>query len=77
MRTFNTAILAIMASATLLTATPTFAVLPAVLIVSYLASVTDNSESAQKERAAFDAQRFAAKPDWMWRWLQRIKPRSF
>ncbi len=36
---------------------PTFVVLPAVLIVAYVASVTDNSESAKKERAAFDAQK--------------------
>jgi len=36
---------------------PTFVVLPAVLIVAFLASVTDNSESAQKERAAFNAQK--------------------
>ncbi len=36
---------------------PTFVVLPAVLIVSFLASVTDNSEGAKKERAAFDAQK--------------------
>ncbi len=36
---------------------PTFVVLPAVLIVAYVASVTDNSESARKERAAFDAQK--------------------
>ncbi|MHB8353966.1 MAG: cation/acetate symporter ActP [Burkholderiales bacterium] len=36
---------------------PTFVVLPAVLIVAYIASVTDNSESAKKERAAFDAQK--------------------
>ena len=35
---------------------PTFVVLPAVLIVSWLASITDNSASANKERAAFDAQ---------------------
>ena len=36
---------------------PTFVVLPAVLIVAYIVSVTDNSESAKKERAAFDAQK--------------------
>ena len=36
---------------------PTFVVLPAVLIVSYVASVTDNSESAKQERALFDAQK--------------------
>ena len=35
---------------------PTFVVLPAVLIVSWIASVTDNSPQAQKERAAFEAQ---------------------
>ncbi len=35
---------------------PTFVVLPAALIVAWIASVTDNSESAQKERAAFAAQ---------------------
>jgi len=35
---------------------PTFAVLPTVLIVAYVASVTDRSASAQKERGAFDAQ---------------------
>jgi cation/acetate symporter len=35
---------------------PTFVVLPAVLIVAYIASVTDNSESGKKEKAAFDAQ---------------------
>jgi cation/acetate symporter len=35
---------------------PTFVVLPAVLIVAYVASVTDQSESAQKERAAFGPQ---------------------
>ena len=35
---------------------PTFVVLPTVLIVAYVASVTDNSESAKKERAAFEAQ---------------------
>jgi cation/acetate symporter len=36
---------------------PTFVVLPAVLIVTYIASVTDGSESAKKERAAFEAQK--------------------
>ncbi len=36
---------------------PTFVVLPAVLIVAYVFSVTDHSESAQKERAAFNAQK--------------------
>ena len=36
---------------------PTFVVLPAVLIVSFLASVTDGSKSAAAERAAFDAQK--------------------
>ncbi|MBU6505598.1 MAG: cation acetate symporter, partial [Betaproteobacteria bacterium] len=36
---------------------PTFVVLPAVLIVSYVASVTDHSESAKQERAMFDAQK--------------------
>ena len=35
---------------------PTFVVLPAVLIVAWLGSVTDKSASAEKERAAFDAQ---------------------
>jgi cation/acetate symporter len=35
---------------------PTFVVLPTVLIVAYIASVTDKSESGQKERDAFDAQ---------------------
>ncbi len=35
---------------------PTFVVLPAVLIVAYIASVTDRSESGKKERAAFEAQ---------------------
>ncbi len=35
---------------------PTFVVLPAVLIVAYIASVTDHSESGKKERAAFGAQ---------------------
>ena len=36
---------------------PTFFVLPAVLIVAWLVSVTDRSESANKERAAFEAQK--------------------
>ena len=35
---------------------PTFVVLPTVLIVAYLASVTDRSASADKERAAFGPQ---------------------
>jgi cation/acetate symporter len=35
---------------------PTFVVLPAVLVVAYIASVTDGSESGKKERAAYDAQ---------------------
>jgi len=35
---------------------PTFVVLPAALIVAYVASVTDKSASAQKERAAFGPQ---------------------
>ena len=35
---------------------PTFVVLPAVLIVAYIVSVTDSSESAEKERGAYDAQ---------------------
>jgi cation/acetate symporter len=39
---------------------PTFVVLPLVLIVAYIASVTDNSESGRKERAAFDAQMLRA-----------------
>lgn len=39
---------------------PTFVVLPLVLIVAYVASVTDNSESAKKERAAFEAQMIRA-----------------
>ncbi len=39
---------------------PTFVVLPLVLIVAYIASVTDKSESAKKERAAFDAQMIRA-----------------
>ncbi len=36
---------------------PTFFVLPAVLIVAYVVSITDSSESAAKERAAFNAQK--------------------
>ncbi len=39
---------------------PTFVVLPAVLVVAYIASVTDSSESAKKERAAYDAQMIRA-----------------
>jgi cation/acetate symporter len=39
---------------------PTFVVLPLVLIVAYVGSVTDNSDSAKKERAAFDAQMIRA-----------------
>jgi cation/acetate symporter len=39
---------------------PTFVVLPAVIIVAYIASVTDSSESAKKERAAYDAQMIRA-----------------
>ena len=35
---------------------PTFFVLPAVLIVAFIASVTDRSTRADKERAAFAAQ---------------------
>jgi cation/acetate symporter len=35
---------------------PTFVVLPAVLIVAYFGSVTDYSESAEKEREAFELQ---------------------
>ena len=35
---------------------PTFVVLPAVLVVAYIASVTDSSESGKKEQAAYDAQ---------------------
>jgi cation/acetate symporter len=35
----------------------TFVVLPAVLIVAWIASVTDSSESANKERAMFAAQK--------------------
>jgi cation/acetate symporter len=35
---------------------PTFVVLPAVLVVAYIVSVTDSSESGKKERAAYDAQ---------------------
>jgi cation/acetate symporter len=36
---------------------PTFFVLPCVLIVAWIASVTDSSESAKAERAAFGAQK--------------------
>ena len=39
---------------------PTFVVLPVVLIVAYIASVTDKSESAKNERAAYDAQMIRA-----------------
>ncbi len=39
---------------------PTFVVLPAVLIVAYIASMTDSSESGNKERAAYDAQMIRA-----------------
>jgi cation/acetate symporter len=39
---------------------PTFVVLPAVLIVAYVASITDGSESGKKERAAYDAQMIRA-----------------
>jgi cation/acetate symporter len=39
---------------------PTFVVLPLVIIVAYVASVTDGSESAKKERAAFAAQMIRA-----------------
>ena len=39
---------------------PTFVVLPLVLIVAYVASVTDGSESAKNERAAFEAQMIRA-----------------
>jgi len=39
---------------------PTFVVLPVVLIVAYVASVTNTSESAKKERPAFDAQMIRA-----------------
>ncbi len=39
---------------------PTFVVLPVVLVVAYIASVTDKSESAKKERAAYDAQMIRA-----------------
>lgn len=39
---------------------PTFVVLPSVLIVAYIASVTDKSESGKKERAAYDAQMIRA-----------------
>ena len=35
---------------------PTFFVLPAVLVVAFVASVTDKSASANRERAAFAAQ---------------------
>ena len=35
---------------------PTFVVLPAVLLVAYVVSVTDKSASGQKEREAFEAQ---------------------
>ena len=35
---------------------PTFVVLPAVLLVAYIASVTDKSASGQKEKDAYDAQ---------------------
>jgi cation/acetate symporter len=36
---------------------PTFFILPTVLVVSWIASVTDNSESAKREREAFGAQK--------------------
>jgi cation/acetate symporter len=36
---------------------PTFFLLPVVLIVTYVVSVTDGSESAKKERALFAAQK--------------------
>jgi len=39
---------------------PTFVVLPLVLIVAYITSVTDNSESGKKEREAFAAQMLRA-----------------
>ena len=39
---------------------PTFVVLPAVILVAYFASVTDNSDSAKLERAAYDAQMIRA-----------------
>ena len=39
---------------------PTFVVLPTVLIVAYIASATDKSESGQKEREAYDAQMIRA-----------------
>jgi cation/acetate symporter len=39
---------------------PTFVVLPTVLIVAYIASKTDSSESGNKERAAYDAQMIRA-----------------
>ena len=35
---------------------PTFVVLPAVLIVCYVASITDKSQQADRERSAFEAQ---------------------
>ena len=35
---------------------PTFVVLPTVLVVAYIASITDSSESGKKEREAYDAQ---------------------
>jgi len=39
---------------------PTFVVLPLVLIVAYIVSSTDTSESGKAERAAFDAQKLRA-----------------
>ena len=39
---------------------PTFVVLPTVLIVSWLVSVTDKSEGGMKERESFDAQNVRA-----------------
>ena len=39
---------------------PTFVVLPAVLIVAYIVSKTDSSESGKKEQAAYDAQMIRA-----------------
>ncbi len=39
---------------------PTIVILPLVLIVAYVVSVTDSSESAKQERAAFDAQKLRA-----------------
>jgi cation/acetate symporter len=39
---------------------PTFVVLPLVLLVAYVVSVTDTSESGQAERIAFDAQKLRA-----------------